>query len=133
MIPAMVDFLAVYYHAGNLPRMEAIARSMLAAIPDDVVALQFLGLALYLSGRFDDAYRVFRRVATRFGDSSRALLPTTCEPAASVSYREATRPDSGLADGWQRIAEILGKFRFHKTAAGAFRAAQAARGQFRVK
>jgi hypothetical protein len=128
MIPAMVDLLAGFYKTGHLDRMEAIARSMLVSMPDDVVALQFLGLALYLKGRMDDAYRTFKRASARFGDASPAAsLPTTCESAASVSYREATRPDSGLADGWQRIAEILARFRFHKTAARALAAALAAR------
>ena len=129
MIPAMVDLLAVFYQTGNLVRLEAVARSMLAAIPNDAVALQFLGLALYLTGRIEDSYRVFKRVAAPFGDSPALPLETTCEMAAAVSYREAVRPNSGLADGWKRIAEILGEFRFHKAAARAFKAAQATRGR----
>ncbi len=46
MILALVDYLGAFYQASNLGQVEAIARTMLAAISDDLVALQFLGLAL---------------------------------------------------------------------------------------
>lgn len=128
MITALVDLLAAFYQAGNLEQMEAVARSMLAAMPDDLVALQFLGLALYLSGRSEAAYRAFARVAERSTHPQPAELPTTCEDAASVSYREATRPHSGLADGWLHIGRLLGRFGFRRPAAQARLAARAARG-----
>ena len=128
MIPAMVDLLATFYQSGNLVRMEAIARTMLAVIPNDVVALQFLGLSLYLTGRIEDAYRVFKRAAAPSADSAAAPQPMDCEPAATVSYREAVRPGSRLADGWLRIAEILREFRLHKIAAQALEAARVSRG-----
>ena len=73
MISAMVDLLAGCYQAGNLDQMEAIARSLLAAIPEDTVALQFLGLALYLGGRLDDARQVFLRAVA----ATPATGPTT--------------------------------------------------------
>ena len=133
MITALVDLLALYYQAGNLEQMEAIARSMLAAMPNDIVALQFLGLTLYLTGRSDDAYRAFKRVAASHGEPSLMTFPAICEQAATVSYREATRADSGLADGWERIARILARFGFHKPAANALKAALAARGPERKR
>ncbi len=46
MITALIDLMGACHQAGNLSQMEAIARSILAAIPEDMVALQFLGLAL---------------------------------------------------------------------------------------
>ena len=128
MITALVEYLAMFYQTGNMAQMEVIARSMLAAIPDDLVALQFLGLALYQSGRVDDAYRALTKVADRQDRQMERDVGTDCEPASAASYRAATREHSGLADGWYRIALVLNRFGFHKPATRAFEAASAARG-----
>lgn len=61
--PVLVEYLATFYQTGNLVQMEVIARSLLAAVPNNAVALQFLGLALYQMGRVDDARLTFKRVA----------------------------------------------------------------------
>ncbi|HMX16347.1 MAG TPA: hypothetical protein PKD29_05800 [Rhodocyclaceae bacterium] len=122
MISAMVDLLAGCYQAGNLDQMEAIARSLLAAIPEDTVALQFLGLALYLGGRLDDARLVFLRAVA----PPRGQPPaTTCEQAREASLRLATRPGSGLAGAWVRIAGILRDYGLREAARRARRAAVA--------
>ena len=133
MILALVDLLSSFWQAGNMEQMETISRSMLMAMPDDIVALQFLGLALYQTGRIDDAYKMFKRVAAKFDDQTAMTRPTTCEPAAVVSYREAIRLDSGLAEGWHKIAQILKKFGFRKAAIRAYDAALTARGRRAVK
>lgn len=123
MIPVMIDLLADFYQSGNFTQMETIARSLLVAIPDDIVALQFLGLSLYLMGRRESAYRAFRRVAV----NTAAPATTTIEPAAAISYREATKPGTALADGWDKISQILRSLGLHKPARSALAAARAAR------
>jgi tetratricopeptide (TPR) repeat protein len=128
MITALVEYLSSFYQAGNVAQMEVIARSMLAAIPDDLVALQFLGLALYQTGRVDEAYRAFKSVAAKQVQQDEWDGSTVCEPAGVATFRAATRAHSGLADGWHRIGLVLNKFGFHKPAARAFEAALAARG-----
>lgn len=128
MIAALVDCLATFYQTGDLAQMEMIARSMLAAIPDDLVALQFLGLALYQGGHMDGAYRLFKRAADSVGHLPEPGGVTDCESASSVSYREATRAHSGLADGWYRIALAMRNFGLHQPASRAFAAAAQARG-----
>lgn len=129
MIPALVDFLATYYQAGNLDQVEAIARSMLAAIPDDTVSLQFLGLALYQTGRINDAYQAFKQAAARLRDPLAAKpAGVTCESAASVSMRMATRPHSGLAAGWWQIARIMNGYGFRSAAHRACNAALRSQG-----
>lgn len=128
MIPALVEHLATFYQTGNLAQVEVIARSMLAAVPKDVVALQFLGLALYQMGRVDDARRAFKRVAAMLDQQQEWDGRTVCEPAHVAIFRAATRAGSGLADGWYRIALALKFFGLHKPAARAFEAALAARG-----
>jgi cytochrome c-type biogenesis protein CcmH/NrfG len=128
MIYALVDHLAMFYQSGNMTQVEAIAKSMLSAIPDDIVALQFLGLALYQMGRVDDARRAFKRVAVRQAQQEPCTSETGCEPAHCAMLRAATRAHSGLADGWYRIGMALNKFGFHQPATRAFAAAIAASG-----
>lgn len=130
MISALIDLLGQFYQIGDVPQMETIARSMLASIPDDLVALQFLGLALYQMGRLDSARRVFSRVADKFEKQPSSAFPvaTVIEPASNASYREATRPGSMLAEGWYRIGLALNRFGFDKSAIHAFQAAITARG-----
>lgn len=128
MISALVEYLAMFYQTGNLVQVEAITRSLLAAIPDDIVALQFLGLALYQMGRDKDAYQAFKDAAARLARPAKEDACSVCEPARAVTYREATRANSGLADGWHRIALVLKNFGFPGPAARAFEAESAARG-----
>jgi tetratricopeptide (TPR) repeat protein len=119
----------MFYQAGNPSQMAVIARSMLATIPNDLVALQFLGLALYQLGRTDAAHRVFHTVAEKFEADLQPELATTLETAAVTNYRAATEPGSGLADAWRRIGLILSRYGFHKPAAKAFQAWHSARGR----
>lgn len=128
MITAFIDFLAQFYQTGNLAQMEVIARSMLAAIPDDLVALQFLGLALYQTGRFDEAYRALKRAADIQDLSELRKVSPEFGSVGTVVQREATRAYSGLADGWSRIAQILRRFRMYKSSNRAFEAALASGG-----
>jgi hypothetical protein len=128
MITALVDYLAMFCQAGNVEQMEMIARSMLAAIPGDLVALQFLGLALYQRGHVDDAYRTFKQVADDLEQQEEWDGQSVCEPASVVTLRVATQAHSGLSEGWNRIALILNKFGLHKSADRALEAALASRG-----
>lgn len=129
MILALVDLLGTYYQAGDLVQVETIARSMLAAIPDDIVSLQFLGLALYQTGRLGDAYFAFKQAAARLREPEPARHVTTCESAAEIAYHAATSTGTGLADGWWQIADILDKFGFRRAAERARGAAAAAQGR----
>ncbi|HEY6897428.1 MAG TPA: bacterial transcriptional activator domain-containing protein [Rhodocyclaceae bacterium] len=133
MITALIDLLGAYYQAGDFAQVATVARGMLSAIPGDLVALQFLGLAYYRSGRIDDARQVFRQVAQQLDQTDPGPVVGSSELASDISYREATRPGSGLADGWYRIGKLLKGWRFTKPAALAFRAAMAARGTSPVK
>jgi tetratricopeptide (TPR) repeat protein len=128
VITALIDLMGTFYQAGNPGQMAVIARSMLTTIPGDLVALQFLGLALYQLGQTEAAHRIFRRVAERTEAEAQAELPTTIESAAVTNYREATRPASGLAEAWYVISAILSRYGFHKAAERAFQASRIARG-----
>lgn len=118
----------MFYQTGNLEQVEVISRSMLAAIPDDLVALQFLGLALYQMGHLDEAYRIFMKAVAKLNQHESVGDESSCELAGVVSYREATRAQSGLADGWHRIGQVLNNFGFHKLALRALEAEATARG-----
>lgn len=104
-----------------------IARRLLAAIPDDLVALQVLGLTLHRRGRHDSALRFLRRAEASPGPAS---PPSTAalEPARTVSWREATRPGSALAEAWRQIADLQARHGHFGRAADAQRAALRARG-----
>ena len=137
MISLLVEYLSIFYQAGDTVQLEVIARSLLAAIPDDLVALQFLGMALYQMGRVDDAYQAFKQVATKQDQAVALSRASDCESSSDVSYREATSVHSGLADAWHQIAQILIKFGFQRPADRAHQAAAAAGGSksqvFRVR
>jgi hypothetical protein len=128
MISALVDHLASFYQSGNMAQVEVISRSILTAIPEDIVALQFLGLALYRMGRIEDARRTFRRLASMPEQTVECGSRNGCEPAHCATFRAATQPHSGLADGWHRIGLALIEFGFHNPARRAFAAAFAASG-----
>ena len=130
MTLALIDLLAIFYQAGDLERMEVIARSMLSAVPNDLVALQFLALALYLRGRTEDAYHLFRRYVLLVETPVEAPEHvTTCQLAAHASYAAATRPGSGLARGWFGIARILARLGYGLHAIRARQAALTAEGK----
>jgi len=120
--------MGAYYQAGNLPQMAAIARSLLVSIPDDVVALQFLGLALFQMGRVEAARQIFAKVAGKLGDTPMAKWLTTGELATVTVYREAVSPASGLGDAWQHIAHALHGFGFRHAAKEAGHASLVAKG-----
>lgn len=130
MITALIDLMGAYYQAGNLPQMAAMARSILAAIPEDIVALQFLGLALYQMGRLEAAHKVFARVAGRRPKSAPYELPTTGELASVTVLREAISPASGLGEAWQQIAHAMRGFGFDAAATRAHQAALVAQGRW---
>ena len=132
MITALIDLMGTFYQAGNPAQMAVIARSMLTTIPGDLVALQFLGLALYQLGQTEAALRIFRRVAEKAEAGLQTDLATTVEAAAVTNYREATRPASGLADAWHRIGALLSKYDFHNAAERAYEASRCARGRAMV-
>ena len=125
MISALLELLGSYYQAGNLSQVEAIARSMLHAIPDDIVALQFLALALHQKGKIKDAYLLLRKAAEK-SHGTNPRYPSTGEPAAIACYREATRFGSRLAGGWFQIARLLSHYGFKEQVARALKSAQAA-------
>lgn len=127
MINALLDLLGGFYAAGNLGQVEAIARAMLHAIPDDLVALQFLALSLHQRGRIKDAYSFFRKAAETQESPTTARYMSTGEPAAAACYRKATQRGSRLAEGWYQISQLLAHYGFKEPAARALQSALSAR------
>ncbi|MCX7178670.1 MAG: hypothetical protein NTX56_07825 [Proteobacteria bacterium] len=60
MITALVGYLSVFLQTANLAQVEIIARSMHVATPDDIVALQFLGLVFSREGSLMRLFRFSR-------------------------------------------------------------------------
>jgi tetratricopeptide (TPR) repeat protein len=116
MIYTFIDFLAACYKAGNFPQMETIARTMLDVVPDNLVSLLFIGLALYQTGRLDDAYLIFKSAVASQDPLAERAEPKVCETANAALFRAATRPQSGLSDAWRDIASALYKLELLKPA-----------------
>ncbi len=128
MITALIDLLGTYYQAGNLNQMEVIARSILAAIPEDAVALQFLGLALYQMGRIEAARQVFSRYCAKTDELPPDNRVTSGELASETILREARAPASRLGHAWEHVAYAMRSLGFQNAATQAFETSLAAKG-----
>jgi hypothetical protein len=129
MIETMVGIVASSYRAGDLKRMAAAASAMLATIPGDRVAMQFLALALNQMGRGEAARQLLCQAAEHPAPPIQFCIVDVGEPAFVTSYREATRPDAGLHEAWQRIAILLAGYGYATAAEHARTAAATARRQ----
>jgi tetratricopeptide (TPR) repeat protein len=131
MIRTLVDLLGNFYARNDFANFEAIARSLLAAIPNDQVSLQFLGLVYYRTGRINDAIQVFDRVVRR---RARAEIPAEQaasevapgDSAAALCYQEATRDRPELARAWYDVGTTLVELGKVEQALPAFRSALSA-------
>jgi tetratricopeptide (TPR) repeat protein len=128
MITALVDLMAACYRAGNPTRMAAVAHSILASVPDDTVALHFLGLAYYQMGQHEAAREVFARIQDRTPLRRKSdYRTTTGEKAATRMLREASRPASGLGEAWQHVARAMRELGFRHDASRAYERSLATR------
>jgi hypothetical protein len=129
MITALLDLTAVYFQSGNPAQMATICRAILASIPNDIVALHFLGLALYQMGRLDAARRVFSQAcAVPMRRRKTDRWKTTGEMAATTLLREASTPAAGLGQVWRHVARAMRDLGFRSHASRAYEASLAARG-----
>jgi hypothetical protein len=128
MITALLDLMGACFQAGNPSQMAAIARSILSSIPEDIVALHFLGLALYQMGHTEAARHAFSKACARPKRRRKTDHQTTTgEEAATTMLREARTPAAGLSEAWQHIALAMRELGFRSAAARAYRTSLAAR------
>ena len=129
MITALLDLMGSCFQAGNPGQMAAIARAILTAIPKDIVALHFLGLALYQMGHTEAARRAFGQACARPPRRRKSdQMTTTGEEAAMTILREASTPASGLGEAWRHIARAMSDLGFRREALRAYRTSLVARG-----
>lgn len=114
MISIMLDFLATYHQQGDANGMFSAAQALLNAIPDDLVALQFMGLALFWMGHKERALALFGKAATVLQRTPEPVPAHVCERAASITLQEAARPE--LAGAWQQIANMTALHGLHALA-----------------
>lgn len=129
MITALLDLMGACFQAGNPGQMAAIARGILVSIPKDIVALHFLGLALYQMGHMEAARRAFSDACTRPQRRRKSDVSTTGEEAATTMLRAASTPAAGLSEAWQHIALAMRELGFRRAAVRAYRTSLAARSQ----
>lgn len=104
MIPALIDFLVTYHQRGDADGVANVAQTLLQVIPDDLVALQFLALALLWLGHKDRALVLFQKAAV-IAARVPEIPSLICKRASSITLAESLRPE--LAGGWQQIASAL--------------------------
>lgn len=132
MIGTLVDLLGNFYANNDFTHVETIARTLHASIPDDLVSLQFLGLAYYRTGRVDEAVSIFDKVLRRrkrltAAGSQEAMNELAGnEGCAAVCYKEATKRNPWLAKAWYDLGAILLKLKKSELAIPAFRSFLAA-------
>jgi Tfp pilus assembly protein PilF len=134
MIGALIELLSNAYQSGNLAYVEVAARALHAAIPDDVISLQILGLAYLKTGRTADALRQFRKAERKNRHRPDSEFSTDgetqLESAATACYREATRRHAGFGRLWYDLGVALLSLKRPRQSIWAFRAALAARPVF---
>lgn len=124
MIDALFDLLGTFYQSGDLLQAESIARSILQAIPDDIVSLQLLGLVYYRTQRRDQAMQAFRVADAAAGVPARGELSLQ---ASAQCLQAASAHGSTLANAWYELGLILFRLRRYPQAIRALRAALSAR------
>jgi tetratricopeptide (TPR) repeat protein len=97
MIDALFDLLGTFYQSGNFEQAEWIARSILQAIPDDIVSLQFLGLLYYRTRRRAQAVQVFAAAA---GEAPASAVPPALATAACKLRHSAGARRAPAARHW---------------------------------
>lgn len=136
MISALMELLSNYYLSGDLTQVEMITRTIHAVIPDDVIAIQILGLAYLRSGRTSDALRLFQQADQEYPQSpvaksiANGTTESQIELASSVLYREATRKHSGFGKLWYDLGTALITLKRPKQSIWALRTALEARPAF---
>jgi tetratricopeptide (TPR) repeat protein len=127
MINALFDLLGAFYQSGDLVQAEWMARSILLAIPDDVVSLQFLGLVYYRTRRRAQALEAFSAADRAADGRSPAAGKGDDLSAAQQCLPAASDHGSTLAGAWYDLGLVFCRLRRHPQAIRAWQAALTAR------
>lgn len=128
MINALFELLGTFYRSGDYTHAEWIARSIMQTVPDDIVAIQLLGLVYYRTSRRAEAFRILEAI-----DRDPTAAPATDElqPLASEQcLRAATGEGSPLATAWYDLGLLQFRLGHFQRALDAFHAAVSARPNF---
>ena len=131
MIDALFDLLGTFYQSGDFAQAEWIARSILQAIPDDIVSLQFLGLVYYRTDRRSQALQTFSAA----DPDAPAAPPVAGGPdllASAQCLRAASGHGSALAGAWYDLGLLLFRLGRDRQALGALQAALCARPDYQA-
>lgn len=127
MIDALFDLLGSFYQSGDLQHAEWVARSILQAIPDDVISLQFLGLVYHRTERRAEALRAFQVADIDAGRAAPAVAEEAQLLASAQCLRAASVEGSTLAGAWYDLGLLLFRLGRYRQALDALQAALAAR------
>ncbi len=131
MINALFDLLGMFYQSGDFVQAEWMARSILLAIPDDIVSLQLLGLVYYRTDRRTKALQAFTAAEEDTCDSRGPADFDHSLQASAQCLQAASGHGSALADAWYELGLILFRLRRYQQAINALQAALSARPNLR--
>ncbi len=131
MINALFDLLGMFYQSGDFVQAEWMARSVLLAIPDDIVSLQLLGLVYYRTERRSKALQAFSAADENTRNSGGHSDVGGSLQASAQCLQAASGHGSALAGAWYDLGLVLFRLRRYPQAINAFQAALCARPDFR--
>ena len=137
MLRTLFELFSNYYSHDNFGGGEVVVRSILAAVPGDVAALQFLGLVYFRVGRTTEAIKAFDEGAPTAGptagfasEPTEDFLSANGYTAAAACHLEATRRSSNLAPAWFDLGLTLTTLGRPRRAIAAVRSALISRPNF---
>ncbi|MEF8700594.1 MAG: tetratricopeptide repeat protein [Candidatus Accumulibacter sp. UW26] len=122
MIDTLFGLFGTFYQRGNLLQAEQLARSILQAVPDDLVSLQFLGLLYYRTRRHEQAVEAFDAAAGSREASAEGCVDHSLR-ASRECVRAAHRQGSVLARVWYDLGVVLFRLRRYPQAMDALQSA----------
>jgi tetratricopeptide (TPR) repeat protein len=133
MLHTLFRLVGVHYSCGDFGAVETTARTILATVPNDLAAQQFLGLAYYRTGRKAEAMRILDAHPPQYPCAARFeavrdvdFLSRNGYSAAAACHVEATQRSRDLALAWYDVGRILSDLGRPEPALRAFQAALAA-------
>ncbi len=133
MLHTLFQLVGIRYSCGDFNAVESTARSILETVPNNLAALQFLGLAYYRSGRKAEALQILEAEAPQQDPASRFeaepgddFLSRNGYSAAAACHVEATQRNRDLALAWYDLGVLLDELGRPEPALRAFQSALAA-------
>ena len=128
MISALMELMHHTCQSGDFTLLATVARTLLDAVPDDIVSAQVLAVAYLKTGRQGEAMQLFERLRSRLPALKRRnAANASLQSAQAVCLSEATDRNPDYAGTWRTLAGELMQLGRNDEAVAMLRLAIAAR------